>query len=173
MAKYVELRRHTDADGDFLTPEGVRAAADIGARLTGGYAVLVSSGAQRATQTLGCFLAALGERVPGGVAVDSGLRSQREDRWRDAYRKAGSGELEAMRAVDPELVEEDSAVLGAALARVLHALADGERALVVGHSPTNEAAVLGLTGEIVAPIAKGAGVLLVAEDDSFRIEPLP
>jgi broad specificity phosphatase PhoE len=173
MAKYVELRRHTDADGDFLTPEGVRAAADIGARLTGGYAVLVSSGAQRATQTLGCFLAALGERVPGGVAVDSGLRSQREDRWRDAYRKAGSGELEAMRAVDPELVEEDSAVLGAALARVLHALADGERALVVGHSPTNEAAVLGLTGEIVAPIAKGAGVLLVAEDDGFRIEPLP
>jgi broad specificity phosphatase PhoE len=173
MAKYVELRRHTDADGDFLTPEGVRAAADIGARLTGGYAVLVSSGAQRATQTLGCFLAALGERVPGGVAVDSGLRSQREDRWRDAYRKAGSGELEAMRAVDPELVEEDSAVLGAALARVLHALADGERALVVGHSPTNEAAVLGLTGQIVAPIAKGAGVLLVAEDDGFRIEPLP
>jgi broad specificity phosphatase PhoE len=173
MAKYVELRRHTDADGDFLTPEGVRAAADIGARLTGGYAVLVSSGAQRATQTLGCFLAALGERVPGGVAVDSGLRSQREDRWRDAYRKAGSGELEAMRAVDPELVEEDSAVLGAALARVLHALADGERALAVGHSPTNEAAVLGLTGEIVAPIAKGAGVLLVAEDDGFRIEPLP
>ena len=173
MAKYVELRRHTDADGDFLTPEGVRAAADVGARLTGGYAVLVSSGAQRATQTLGCFLAALGERVPGGVAVDSGLRSQREDRWRDAYRKAGSGELEAMRAVDPELVEEDSALLGAALARVLHALADGERALVVGHSPTNEAAVLGLTGEIVGPISKGAGVLLVAEDDGFRIERLP
>jgi broad specificity phosphatase PhoE len=172
MAKYVELRRHTDADGDFLTPEGVRAAADVGARLTGGYAVLVSSGAQRATQTLGCFLAALGERVPGGVAVDSGLRSQREDRWRDAYRKAGSGELEAMRAVDPELVEEDSAVLGAALARVLHALADGERALVVGHSPTNEAAVLGLTGEIVGPISKGAGVLVVAEDQEFRVEAL-
>jgi broad specificity phosphatase PhoE len=172
MAKYVELRRHTDADGDFLTPEGVRAAADVGARLTGGYAVLVSSGAQRATQTLGCFLAALGERVPGGVAVDSGLRSQREDRWRDAYRKAGSGELEAMRAVDPELVEEDSAVLGAALARVLHALADGERALVVGHSPTNEAAVLGLTGEIVGPISKGAGVLITADETGFRVEPL-
>jgi hypothetical protein len=26
MAKYVELRRHTDADGDALTPEGVSAA---------------------------------------------------------------------------------------------------------------------------------------------------
>jgi hypothetical protein len=77
-----------------------------------------------------------------------------------------------MRAVDPELVEEDSAVLGAALARVLHALADGERALVVGHSPTNEAAVLGLTGEIVGPISKGAGVLVVAEDQEFRVEAL-
>jgi broad specificity phosphatase PhoE len=172
MAKYVELRRHTDADGDVLTPEGVRAAAEVGARLTGGYAVLVSTGAQRATQTLGCFLAALGERVHGGVAVDTGLRSRQEDRWRDAYKKAGSGELAAMRAADPELVEEDSAVLGAALARVLHALADGERALVVGHSPTNEAAVLGLTGEIVAPIAKGAGVLIIADEAGFRVEPL-
>jgi broad specificity phosphatase PhoE len=172
MAKYVELRRHTEADGDALTPEGVRAAAEVGARLTGGYAVLVSSGAQRATQTLGCFLAALGERVPGGVAVDTGLHSQREDRWREAYEKAGSGELAAMRATDPALVEEDSAVLGAALARVLHALADGERALVVGHSPTNEAAVLGLTGEIIGPIAKGAGVLIIAEESSFRVESL-
>jgi len=26
MAKYLELRRHTDADGDVLTPEGVQAA---------------------------------------------------------------------------------------------------------------------------------------------------
>src|SRR6266536_2472711 len=28
MARYVELRRHTDADGDVLTPEGVRAAPE-------------------------------------------------------------------------------------------------------------------------------------------------
>jgi hypothetical protein len=77
-----------------------------------------------------------------------------------------------MREADSELVEEDSATLGAALARVFHALADGERALVVGHSPTNEAAILGLTGEVVAPIAKGGGVLIVAEDEEFRVEPL-
>jgi hypothetical protein len=50
-------------------------------------------------------------------------------------------QLEALRDADPELVEEDSAALGA-LGRVLDALADGGRALVVGHSPTNEAAVL-------------------------------
>jgi broad specificity phosphatase PhoE len=172
MAKYVELRRHTDADGDVLTEEGVRAATSIGERLHGGYDLCVSTGAQRATQTLACFLAALGERVPGGVVVEPGLRSSREDDWREAYRKAGSGSLEAMRAADPELVDEDSAVLRAALGRVLDALPDGGRALVVGHSPTNEAAVLGLTGEVVDPISKGEGVLLVADEQGFRVESL-
>jgi len=49
MARYVELRRHTDADGDVPTPEGVRAATEIGARLRDGYDLLVSTGAQRAT----------------------------------------------------------------------------------------------------------------------------
>ena len=91
MARYVELRRHTDADGDVLTPEGVHAATEIGARLRGGYDLLVSTGAQRATQTLACFLAALGERVPGGVVVETGLRSGREERWRDAYDSGLSG----------------------------------------------------------------------------------
>jgi broad specificity phosphatase PhoE len=172
MAKYVELRRHTDAEDDVLTPEGVRAATEIGARVEGRYDLLVSTGAQRATQTLACFLAALGERVPGGVVVETGLRSSREDSWREAYAKAGSGSLDAMRAADPELVEDDSAFLGAALGRVFEALADGGRALVVGHSPTNEAAVLGLTGEVVGPISKGAGVLVVADDQGFRVTSL-
>jgi broad specificity phosphatase PhoE len=170
--KYVELRRHTDADGDVLTEEGVRAAMAIGARLEGGYELGVSTGAQRATQTLACFLAALGEQVPGGVIVEPGLRSTQEDRWREAYKKAGSGALGAMRDADPELVEADSAALGAGLRRVLDALPDGGRALVVGHRPTNEAAVLGLTGEIVEPLAKGAGVLVVAEDQGFRVQSL-
>src|SRR6266705_2543764 len=172
MARYVELRRHTDADGDVLTQEGVRAATEIGARLRGGYDLLVSTGAQRATQTLACFLAALGERVAGSVVVETGLRSGREDRWREAYEKAGSGELEALRAADPELVAEDSASLGAALGRVLERLGEGERALAVGHSPTNEAAVLGLTGQVGAPLAKGAGVLVVADGERFQVEPL-
>src|SRR6266511_1525924 len=85
MAKHVELRRHTDADGDVLTPEGVKAGLEIGARLAGGYDLLVSTGAQRATQTLACFLAGLGENVPHGVVVEPGLRSAAEERWRAAY----------------------------------------------------------------------------------------
>ncbi len=172
MARFVELRRHTDNDGDALTAEGVAAALRIGAGLTGGYRLGVSTGAQRATQTLACFLAALGQPVPGGVIVDPGLRSQREKRWRAAYQRAGSGELEALRAADPELVDQDAASLGAALRRVLEELGEGDRALIVGHSPTNEAAVLGLTGQVVAPLAKGAGVLVVADGDRFRVDHL-
>ena len=172
MAKYVELRRHTDADGDVLTPEGVQAALEIGTRLEGGYEIFVSTGAQRATQTLACFLAGLGQKVPQGVVIEPGLRSGVEDRWRAAYEKAGSGTLEALREADPELVAEDSAALAAALRRVFDALPEGGRALVVGHSPTNEAAVLGLAGEIVEPISKGEGVLVVEQDGSFRVEKL-
>jgi hypothetical protein len=122
VTKEVELRRHTDADEYVLTAEGVAAALAIGALLRGGYHLAVSTGAQRATQTLACFLAALGQRVPGGVVVEPGLRSQVEDRWRAAYQKAGSGTLEALREADPELVATDSRRLGAALRRVLDAL---------------------------------------------------
>ncbi len=172
MAKYLELRRHTDDDGDALSSDGVRAALEIGAGLHGDYEVLVSTGAQRATQTLACFLAALGQKVPGGALVEEGLRSATEDRWKAAYQEAGSGELEALRSADPDLVEKDSAALGAALRRVLDRLPEGARALVVGHSPTNEAAVLGLTGEVVEPMSKGDGVLIVEDGGELRVERL-
>jgi phosphohistidine phosphatase SixA len=76
------------------------------------------------------------------------------------------------RRADPELVEGDSAALAAALRRVLESLPDGGRALVVGHSPTNEAAVLGLAGEMVEPSSKGGGVLVVDEDGAVRVEKL-
>lgn len=172
MTRYVELRRHTDDEDDALSPDGVREALAIGEDLEGGYEVLVSTGAQRATQTLACFLAALGQKVPRGVVVDEGLRSKTEDRWKAAYQAAGSGELGALRSADPELVEQDSATLGEALRRLFDQLPDGARALAVGHSPTNEAAVLGLTGEVVAPMAKGGGVLVVEENGRFGVEPL-
>jgi broad specificity phosphatase PhoE len=172
VSREIELWRHTDADGDVLTAAGVAAALEIGARLRGGYHLAVSTGAQRATQTLACFIAALGQHVPGGVVVEPGLRSQVEDRWRAAYEKAGSGALGALREADPELVAADSVRLGHALRGVLDGLPDGCRALVVGHSPANEAAVLGLTSAIVAPLAKGAGVLVVVGEDGYHVEPL-
>ena len=172
MARSVELRRHTDNDGDVLSGDGVAAALRLGAGLAGGYRVAVSTGAQRATQTVGCLLAALGQGVPDGVVVEPGLRSEREDRWRAVAKEADGGDLTAMRAVDPGFLDEEAAALGAALGRVLERIGDGERALVVGHSPTNEAAVLGLTGELVASLAKGAGVLVTEDRGRFRVDPL-
>jgi broad specificity phosphatase PhoE len=172
VARYVELRRHTDSDGDVLTEDGVKAALEIGRHLTPPYTLLVSSGAQRATQTLGCFACALTEPVSGGVIVEPRLRSEIEDRWRAAYRAAGSSELSAMREADPELVRDDSERLAAGLRRILDRLPDDGRALAVGHSPTNEAAVFGLTGETVAPISKGAGVLVIVEGDRAQVESL-
>lgn len=155
-----------------LTEEGVSAALEIGRRLSGPYVLLVSSGARRATQTLACFACVLSDPVSGGVIVEPGLRSGVEDRWRAAYRTAGSGELSALRGADPELVRGDSQRLAAGLRRVLDRVPDGGRALVVGHSPTNEAAVFGLIGEFVAPMSKGEGVLVVLDADRARVEPL-
>jgi hypothetical protein len=111
--------------------------------------------------------------VPGGAIVEPRLRSSIEDRWRAAYQTSGSGELVALRDADPELVREDSERLAAGLRAVLERLPDGGRALAVGHSPTNEAAVFGLTGQIVAPIAKGAGVAVVSDGERFSVEPVP
>jgi len=172
VAKEIEVRRHTDANKDVLTSEGVAAALAIGAQLRGGYQLAISTGAQRATQTLACFLAGLGQQVPGGVVIDAGLRSTVEDRWRAAYQKAGSGAINDLREADPELVADDSQRLGAALRRILERLPEGARALAVGHSPTNEAALLGLTGDTVPPLGKGAGILVIASDDSFQVESL-
>jgi hypothetical protein len=162
MAKTVELRRHTDNDGDVLTPEGVRAALEIGRGLEGDFQLAVSTGAQRATQALACMLAGLGRSVPGGVIVEPGLRSDAEDRWRAIAGEASGNDLASFREVDVDFVDAEVGVLGAALARVFDLLADGGRALVVGHSPTNEAAVLGLTGALVGPMGKGDGVRVIA-----------
>jgi phosphohistidine phosphatase SixA len=171
MAKSVELRRHTAAAGDHLTPEGVRDALDVGSRLAGGYDVALSSGAQRATQTLACFLAGAGVKVGGGVVVDDRFRSEVEDRWKTAYKSAGAGDIASFLRVDPDLVEKESVLLGGALKECLDGLPEGGRALVVGHSPMQEVAVYGLTGEVVEPLAKGAGVVVTEEDGEYTVEP--
>jgi hypothetical protein len=78
--------------------------------------------------------------------------------------------FDALRQADPELVADDSQLLGDALQRIVDQLPEGGRALAVGHSPANEAAILGLTGQIVPPLAKGAGVLVAARDDGYELE---
>lgn len=170
----VELFRHTDNDGDSLSAEGIAAAESIGRdRLTPPYALYGSTGARRATQMTELLRGAVGQEEVS-VTVVAGLRSSVEDRWRTAAAAAGKGAtVDDLRSVDPDLVEKESLLLGNALRAVFDGLADGERALVVGHSPTNEAAVLGLTGEIVGPLGKGDVVLVVEDQGSFQVSPMP
>jgi len=170
--RYVELRRHTDSDGDRLTPRGVADAEAIGGRLSSPYAAFVSSGASRCTQMLEILRHAAGQDdVP--ITTANRLRSSVEDRWRAAGKAAGKdADVEAMRGVDPDLVERESWLLGLVLRQLLEGLPEKGRALVVGHSPTNEAAVLGLTGRVIPPLSKGEGVLVTEDAGLFRSEPL-
>ncbi len=172
MAKTIDLIRHTDNDGDALSTEGVEAACDLAERLEEGYSICVSTGAQRATQTIACILAGLRKPVPEGVIVVAGLRSDNEDRWREIAGRIDGSELAAFRSADREFAAAESSRLGEALGSVFDRLADGERALVVGHSPTNEAAVAGLTGQEVDPMSKGAGVRITRSGEEFTVEEL-
>jgi len=171
--RYVELRRHTDNDGDRLSDQGIAEAERIGRDgLHPPYAAFMSTGAQRATQMV-MILRHAAEQDDVEITSATGLRSSVEDRWRAAAKAAGKGaDLEAMRRVDPDLVDHESRLMAFSLRRIVEALPEGGRALVVGHSPTNEAAVLGLAGEVVPPLAKGDGVLLIEDGGTYRVEPL-
>jgi broad specificity phosphatase PhoE len=171
--RYVELRRHTDNDGDRLSEQGVADAEAIGQTgLNPPYALFVSTGAERASEMVRILRRAAGQAdVP--ITIETALRSVVEDRWREAAKAAGKGaSLEDMRAVDPDLVDHETRLLGAALQGILQALPDGGRALIVGHSPTNEAAVCGLTGQTIGPLGKGEGVLVTQDAGRYEVLPL-
>jgi broad specificity phosphatase PhoE len=168
--RYVELRRHTDNDGDQLTEKGIADAEAIGRdAISPPYVAFVSTGAARATEMLGILRAAAGQaEVP--ITVETGLRSAFEDRWREVAKAAGKGaSLDDMRAVDATFVDEESTALGSALRRVIDALPENGRALVVGHSPTNEAAVRGLVGQTPSPMGKGQGAVVAEEHGQYRL----
>lgn len=170
--KRIELRRHTDNDGDVLTAGGVRAAVDLGGDLGGPYDLVVSSGAQRATQAAACLLAGFGGRVDGGVVVDEGFRSPDEDRWREIYSETGSGEIQAFLDADEAFVQREAERFAEAVHRVAEGIPEDGRALVVGHSPMHEATVYGLTGETIPPLGKGEGVIVVMDGADVRHERL-
>lgn len=171
--RYVELLRHSDNDGDALTAKGIAAAEAIGReRLTPPYVLFGSTGASRATEMVEILRRIVDqEDVP--VTEVRGLRSSVEGRWRTAAKAAGNdADVEAIRGIDPDLVEKESLLLGGALRGVFDALPEGGRALVVGHSPTNEAAVLGLAAEVIDPLGKGEGVLVTEDGGRFRVRPI-
>ena len=127
--RYVELRRHTDNEGDRLTPQGAADAEMIGRdRLHPPYAAFVSTGAARATQMLEILRHAAGQDDTP-ITAATGLRSSVENRWRDAAKAAGKrADLKDIRVIDPDLVERESWLLGSALRQVVAGLPEGGRA---------------------------------------------
>ena len=134
--RYVELRRHTDNEGDRLMPQGAADAEMIGRDgLHPPCAASVSAGAARATQMLEILRHAAGQDDTP-ITAATGLRSSVEYRWRDAAKAAGKrADLKDIRATGPDLVERESWLLGP-LRQVVAGLPEGGRALVVGHTPT-------------------------------------
>ena len=171
--RYLEIRRHTDNDGDTLTAGGIMAAEAVARPpYTAVLPVRVDGGGPGRPGVPVEILRHTADRTTSLLALP-GLRSSVEDRWKAASKAAGEGaDLEAVRRVDPDLVDSETRLLGHALAEVLDALPEEGRALVVGHSPTNEAAVLGLTGQLVPPLGTGDGVLVTQTSDGFEVSRL-
>jgi broad specificity phosphatase PhoE len=170
----LELRRHARRDPaeDRLSPEGRVQAEDVGRTLSGDYAVLFVSPAQRAAETVAWLLRGLGRPLPSHAVVP-GLLSEVEDRWRAAGKAAGSSRLSDIRAHDRSLVEEESSRMAGVLAGVLARVPEGGRGLAVGHTPLIEAGILGITGQEIEPLGECEGVLLTQEDQHrYRVEEL-
>ncbi len=126
LMRYVELRRHTDNDGNRLTPHGAAEAEVIGRdRLHPPCAAFVSTDVARATQMLEILRHATGQDdLP--ITLATALRSSVEDRWRDAAKAAGKGaDLDDIRAIDAGLIRQESVGLASALRQVIDGLPEG------------------------------------------------
>jgi broad specificity phosphatase PhoE len=170
----IELRRHAERekDADALTPQGRSHAEDVGRTLPTDYAVVFVSPAKRAAETAAWFLRASGQQLPEHAVV-AGLVSEQEDRWRSAGKAAGSSRVDAIAAVDPELVELERERLKALVESLFDRVPEDRTALAVGHSPLIEAAVYGLTGVVVEPLAECEGVAVTRHGpDEYRLTEL-
>lgn len=167
----LELRRHAprDPDEDKVSHQGGRLAEQIGRGLRGPYAAIFTSTAKRAAETAAFFLSGLGQKLPENHLVTEGLASQVEDRWRTAAKAAGTGRIGEIVKQDEDLVREESGRLADAIRELLDRVPEDATGLAIGHSPLIEAAVYGLTGDVIEPLKECEGVLLEQEGDEIRL----
>ena len=116
------------------------------ARRTATYDVVFVSPAQRAAETAAWFLRGAGQQLPDHEVVP-GLGGQ------DATGGAPDGMAAGVRAL-------------------LERVPDGGRGLAISHTPLVERAALGLTGDVVEPLAECEGILVSFDDGSIAIEEL-
>jgi broad specificity phosphatase PhoE len=169
--RFLELRRHAlrDPDADRLSENGRALALHIGKDLPGGYAAVFTSPAHRAAETAAWFLRGLGQQLPQDHGVAEALASPVEDGWRAAAKAAGTGRIDAVRQHDPELVDDESRRLADGVLELLTHVPDGGRGLAVGHSPLIEAAIYGLTGQVIEPLGECEGVALEQDEGAIRV----
>jgi broad specificity phosphatase PhoE len=167
----LELRRHAprDPEADRLSENGRALALHVGKDLPGGYAAVFTSPAHRAAETAAWFLRGLGQQLPQEHGVAEELASPVEDRWRAAAKAAGTGRIDLVREQDRDLVEDESRRLGEGVRRLLALIPEGGRGLAVGHSPLIEAAVFGLTGEVIEPLKECEGVAVEQDGEDVRV----
>jgi hypothetical protein len=62
--------------------------------------------------------------------------------------------------------------MAAGVRALLERVPDGGRGLAISHTPLVERAALGLTGDVVEPLAECEGILVSVDDGSIAIEEL-
>jgi broad specificity phosphatase PhoE len=176
--KEIELRRHGAYQKGGLTPGALTHEAQLEARAVGktmrtDFAAVWFSPAQRAAETAAWFLRGSHQPPPPVVIEVQGLTSEREDEWREAGSAASSSRLDSVMEQNPSLVAEESDRLAGVVRDLFGRIKEGEAALVVGHTPLQEAAVYGLTGVIIEPLKELEGMNLTLDDaGDFRIQEL-
>lgn len=122
----------------------------------------------RTLQTLAALIEGHGQIVAAQF-ICSPLLAHFRTEWGRIYATHGS-DLAAIRELMPDFIAEESATMAGHLGNIVRGLPDGARALIVGHAPGIELAVLGLADRVIRPCAELEGVQLEFEDsDSVRI----
>ena len=171
MVKTIRFLRHAarQKDADALSPEGKVQAEDTGRTLPTDFAFIFVSPAQRAAETVAWLLRGSGQKLPPHAVVPV-LASELEDRWRTAAKTAGSSRIDAILVVDPDLVKGEAERMRRGVEELFGRLPEGARGLAVGHSPLIEAAVYGLTGVVLEPLAECDGPIVARTDQGeYRI----
>lgn len=145
--KKLELRRHSfsardehSEKKDELSQEGLQFAFEIGRSLKENYTHFYTSPANRAIQTLTCFLEVMGKKFEKSMIHEKGLY--------------------------PSCFLEDSPEkLAEGLKEILKKLPNGGYALAVSHSPLIEMGIYGLTEVEIEDLKECEGVVIILDDD--------
>lgn len=185
MKRIVTLRHSfkNPGDGDVpLSVEGQRLALEIGHRLSKffTFSMLVGSDQIRTTQTGILILAGMGEAVEV-IVQNPGLCGPTLNEWKrvisdkDAVLPRGVTLLGSIQRKDHGFYAKESKRLSNVYLEIFAGMEDSKKALVIGHSPLIEMAVVTLTGgdpNEHPALEECSGYVLILEGGKIHAEPL-